>query len=72
VSYHVRRVTAREDLVVTEVSISYDGGPPMYGVQQLEFRGDRVARERIYVMEGFEAPEWRARWRADAPADPPE
>ncbi len=72
VSYRIRRVTAREDLVVVEVSVSYDGGPPMYGVQLLDFRDDKVARERIYVMDGWEAPEWRAAWRADAPADPPE
>ena len=50
---------------------AYDGGPWRYGVQLLDFRGDKVARERIYVMEGWEAPEWRAPWRANAPADPP-
>ena len=70
--YRVRRITARDDLVVVEVSVSYDGRPEMYGVQLLEFRGDRVARERIYVMDGWEAPEWRAPWRAETPADPPE
>jgi SnoaL-like domain len=72
VSYRLRRVTAREDLVVVELSVSYDGSPWMFGVQLLEFDGDKVARERIYVMEGWEAPEWRAPWRADAPADPPD
>jgi hypothetical protein len=40
-------------------------------VQLLEFRGDKVARERIYIMEGWEAPAWRASWRSDTPADPP-
>jgi hypothetical protein len=72
VSYRLRRVTAREDLVVVELSVSYGGSPWMFGVQLLEFDGDKVARERIYVMEGWEAPEWRAPWRADAPADPPD
>jgi hypothetical protein len=72
VSYRVRRVTARDDLVVVEVSVSYDGTTWMYGVQLLEFRDDKVARERIYVMEGWEAPEWRARWRSETPADPPD
>ena len=57
---------------MAEVSVSYDGSPPMLGVSILEFRGDKVARERIYVTEAWEAPEWRARWRADTPADPPE
>jgi ketosteroid isomerase-like protein len=68
--YRVRRVTARVDLAVVEVSVSYDGTSWMQGVQLLEFRGDKVARERIYVMDVWEAPEWRAPWRADTPADP--
>jgi hypothetical protein len=72
VGYRVRRVTAREDLAVVEVSVGYDGGLWQFGVQLLEFRGDKVARERIYVMEGWEAPEWRASWRSDTPADSPE
>jgi SnoaL-like domain len=72
VGYRLRRVTVREDLVVVEVSISYDGGPWQYGVQLLEFRDDKVARERIYIMEGFEAPAWRAPWRSATPADPPD
>ena len=72
VRYRVRRITAREDLAVVEVSASYNGGPWQYGVQLLEFRDDRVAGERIYVMEGWEAPDWRAPWRADTSADPPE
>jgi hypothetical protein len=72
VRYRVRRITARENLVVAEVSASYNGGPWQYGVQLLEFRDDKVARERIYVMEGWEAPQWRAPWRAATPADPTE
>ena len=71
VSYRIRRVTVRDDLVVVELSVSYDGGPWQFGVQLLEFRGDKVARERIYVMEGWEAPAWRAPWRSETPADPP-
>jgi hypothetical protein len=71
VRYRVRRITARDDLVVAELSVSYDGGPWQFGVQLLEFRDDKVARERIYVMEGWEAPEWRTPWRSDTPADPP-
>jgi hypothetical protein len=30
----------------------------------LEIRDGKIARESIYVTEGFEAPEWRAQWRA--------
>jgi ketosteroid isomerase-like protein len=69
VRFRIRRVTACEDLVVVEVSVSYDGGPCQYGVQLLEFRDDKVARERIYGMDGWDAPEWRAPWRADTRAD---
>jgi hypothetical protein len=42
----------------------------MYGVALQEFRDDKIAQERIYVMDGWEAPEWRAPWRSDAPANP--
>jgi hypothetical protein len=72
VRYQIRRITARDDLVVVELSVAYDGGTSMFGVQLLEFREDKVARERIYVMEGWEAPEWRARWRSKTPADAPD
>ena len=51
-------------LWVVEGSISYDGGPPQPVMNILEFRGDKVARETIYVTERWDAPEWRARWRA--------
>jgi SnoaL-like domain len=67
--YQVRRVTAGGDIAVVELSLTYDGTSWMYGVQLLEFRGDRVARERIYVMDGWEAPEWRSPWRSTTPAD---
>ena len=52
VSYRIRRMTASGNLVVVECSISYDGGPWQFGVQLLDFRGDKVERERIYVTAG--------------------
>jgi SnoaL-like domain len=51
------------DIWVVELTIGYDGGTPSFGVSILELRGDRIARETIYVAEGWDAPEWRARWR---------
>ncbi len=63
-SFEFREVRGRDDLWVAEISISYDGGPPNFGVSILEFRGEKIARESIYVAEGFDAPEWRARYRA--------
>ena len=62
-SVEFREVRGEGELWVVELSISYDGGPPSHGVSILELRGDRIARETIYVAEGWEAPEWRARWR---------
>jgi ketosteroid isomerase-like protein len=72
VRFELQRVTVREDLAVVELRATYDGESWLKGVQLLEFRGDKVARERIYVAEPWEAPEWRARWRSATPADPPE
>jgi hypothetical protein len=40
------------------------------GVDILEFRGDKVSRESAYSMEAWEAPQWRARWRAAPPRRP--
>ena len=51
--------------MVVENLISYNGAPWMFTVSLMEFRDDRVAHERIYIMEGWDAAEWRAPWRAD-------
>ena len=69
-AFHTRRITRRDDLVVVENLISYDGAPWMFTVNILEFRDDLVAHERIYIMDGWEAADWRAPWRAASPADP--
>ncbi|HEX3196704.1 MAG TPA: hypothetical protein VHR39_04030 [Propionibacteriaceae bacterium] len=70
-SMHTRRITHRDDFVVGENLISYDGRPWMYSVSLLEFRGNKVAHERIYIVDGWEAADWRAPWRSNTPADPP-
>jgi hypothetical protein len=71
VRFQMLRVTVRADLAVSEGMASYDGGTPVYGVGIHEFRGDKIARERIYVAEGWEAPAWREKWRSDQPVDNP-
>lgn len=68
-NFHLRRITHRADLVVTEYLISYNGAPWMFTVSIMEFHGDRVAHERIYIMDGWEPAHWRAPWRAEAAAD---
>jgi hypothetical protein len=60
----LRNLRGRGDLWVVEGAISYDGGPWQPAVNILEFRGDKVAQETIYVTEPWDAPEWRAQWRA--------
>jgi hypothetical protein len=59
-----REIRGGGDLWVAELSISYDEGPRNFGVSVLEFRADKIARESIYVTEGWEPPEWRAQWRS--------
>ena len=67
VEFEIRRVRGGGDAWVVELRVRYDGGRWNYGVDILEFRGDKVARESIYVMDGFEAPEWRSPWWAEPP-----
>lgn len=69
VAFRTRRITGSGDVWVGECSVSYDGGPWLPGVSIHEFRGDRIARERIYVTEPWDPPEWRAPWRSSTPAD---
>lgn len=66
INHELRRLTVRHDLVIAEVAIRYEAdGPTVYGVALLDFEGDRIARERIYVMEGWDTPDWRRPWRSD-------
>jgi hypothetical protein len=60
--FRVRRITGAGDLWVTENLISYDGSPWMFTLNVLQFRGDRIAHESLYVMEGFDAADWRSEW----------
>lgn len=62
VDYRIRRITGQGDLWVNELLMSYNGGPPMFGVGLVLFRGDRIARESIYVMDGFEPAAFRSAW----------
>jgi SnoaL-like domain len=63
-SFEIRRARGRDDLWVVEGSIAYDESPPSVAITILEFRGDKIAHESIYVAERWDPPEWRARWRA--------
>ena len=69
--FHIGNITRRDDLVVAENLISYDGRPWMFTVNLMYFSGEKIFHERIYIMDGWEAAEWRAPWRSETPADPP-
>jgi SnoaL-like domain len=63
-SFELGEVRGGDDVWVVELKVRYDDGPWNHGVSIHEFRGDRIARETIYYAEPFDAPEWRAQWRA--------
>ena len=63
VAYDIQRIRGANDLWVAEMTVSYDGGDPRYGIDVLEIRDAKIVRETIYVGEPFNAPEWRASWR---------
>jgi hypothetical protein len=63
-AFEMRDLRGGGDFWVAENAISYDGRPWQPTVNILEFRGDKVARETIYITEPWEPPAWRARWRA--------
>jgi ketosteroid isomerase-like protein len=63
-SFEFTEVRGEGDTWVAELTVSYGGGPKNYGVSILELRDGKIARESIYVTEGWDPPEWRARWRA--------
>ncbi len=62
----IRSIRGGGDLWIVENSISYDGGEPQFTVNILEFRDELVVHETIYIMPGWEAPDWRAPWREEA------
>ena len=70
VEYEVQRVRGSGDVWMAELLIRYDGGTWNHGIDILEFRGDKVAAESIYVAEGWDAPAWRAQWWATPPRRP--
>jgi hypothetical protein len=62
VTFDVQRTIGRQDLWVNEYIIRYDDQTSLNVVGIMEFRDDRVVRERIYFGEPWEPPAWRAQW----------
>jgi SnoaL-like domain len=59
--FELRRTVGRDDLWVNEYTIRYDDRP-MMAVGIMEFRDDKVVRERIYFGDPWDPPAWRAQW----------
>jgi hypothetical protein len=59
--FEMRRTVGSGALWVNEYVIRYDGKPSnVVGI--MEFRGDRVFHETVYVGDPWEPPPWRAQW----------
>jgi hypothetical protein len=59
--FELHRTTGCHDLWVNEYTIRYDDQAVM-AVGIMEFRDDKVVRERIYFGDPWEPPAWRAHW----------
>ncbi|HEX4029958.1 MAG TPA: nuclear transport factor 2 family protein [Terracidiphilus sp.] len=59
--FTVKRMLGKDDLWVTEYTITYQGRPA-FTVSIMEFRNGKVVHETQYFADPFEAPEWRKQW----------
>jgi len=60
--FHVKRILGKDDLWITEYTITYRQGRPVYTVSIMEFSNDKVVHETQYFADQFEAPAWRSQW----------
>jgi hypothetical protein len=67
--FWIRRISGSGASWVAENALSYDGEPEKLAVNVLAFRGEKVIRERIFIMDRWPAADWRAPWRAASGAD---
>ena len=59
--FELHRITGCHNAWVNEYTIRYHGEPVM-AVGIMEFRDDKVVRERIYFGDPWQPPAWRAQW----------
>jgi hypothetical protein len=59
--FELHRIIGCHDVWINEYTIRYDDQPVMV-VGIMEFRDDKVIRERIYFGDPWEPPAWRAQW----------
>lgn len=69
--FQLHRTTGCDNLWVNEYTITYDDHQ-VFVVGIMEFRDDKVVRERIYFGDAWDPPDWRAQYveRFD-PYEPP-
>jgi hypothetical protein len=67
--FTVRRIIGRDDLWISECTITYDG-VPSHSVSIMEFANGQVVHETQYFSDSFAAPVARA-YLAEAIPDPP-
>jgi hypothetical protein len=60
--FSVRRMLGKDDLWITEYTITYQQGKVAYTVSIMEFRNGKVVHETQYFADSFEAPAWRSQW----------
>jgi hypothetical protein len=58
----VRRTVGSGELWVNEYTIQYGDGVPMLVAGIMEFEDGKVSRERIYITDPWDPPEWRSKW----------
>ena len=60
--FEVHRSAGSAAVQVVELTLRFDGGDPHPVVAVLDLRDGQVVRERIYIAEPWDAPEYRSRW----------
>lgn len=60
--FTVHRSAGTAAVQVVELTLRFDGGDPHPVVAVLDFRDGQVVRERLYIADPWDAPEYRARW----------
>jgi hypothetical protein len=68
--FEVHRSAGTAHVQVVELTLWFDGADPHPVAAILDFRDGQVIRERIYIAEPWDAPEYRARWVEPLDSDP--
>jgi hypothetical protein len=61
-SYEIHRIVGCGDTRTVEMTLRFDGTDPHPLVAIVDLEGGLIVRERIYIAEPWDAPEYRAPW----------